>query len=54
MSNVHEMFLISHPLYESAVMFLQEALAQEDLSVSEFSSVLDTLQHVARDANVKV
>jgi hypothetical protein len=33
---------------------MQEALAQEDLTQSEFSNVLDTLHHVARDVNVKV
>jgi hypothetical protein len=33
---------------------MQEALAQEDLSQSEFSSVLDSLHNVARDTNVKV
>ena len=33
---------------------LQEALPQEDLTQSEFSTVLDNLQDVARDTNVKV
>ena len=33
---------------------LQEALSQEDLTQSEFSAVLDSLQNVARDTNVKV
>ena len=33
---------------------LQEALSQEDLTQSEFSAVLDSLQNVTRDTNVKV